>query len=54
MYAPPSPARADLVKSRQYRFHLLEVLSFLPHLISTDATNVPLAALLKIPVPRYF
>lgn len=57
MYAPSSPARADLVESSGktgYRFHLLEVLRLLPHLISTDAANAPLAAPLKIPVLRYF
>lgn len=57
MDAPSSPARADLLESSGktgYRIHLPEALRFLPHLISTNAANVPLAALLKIQVLRYF
>lgn len=48
---------ADLVESNgktKYRFHLVWVLGFLPHLISADAADVPLAALLKFPILSYF
>lgn len=56
-YAPSLPARADLVDSSGktgHGFHLFGVWVFFPSLISADAANVPLAALLKIPILSYF
>lgn len=61
MYAASSPAQVNLEESSgktEPKFNLFGILVlwgfFLSHLISTDAANLPLAALLKIPVSSYF